>query len=88
MVTFPNDTIVECLSRTGQGSTGVPVIEGDSCNNYGIRLVLDTETGACADGDWMIERIWRVEHNCLADSFFQQTQIIQIIDTTPRCDLV
>ncbi len=83
VVAFPQDTTVECESNSGQNSTGIPVVMNDSCSNYSIRLVMDVASGSCVDGDRQIERSWRVEHNCRTDLFFEDTQIIGIIDTTP-----
>ena len=82
-VDFPRDTTVECLFRTDPNSSGFPMILNDSCNNYGSRIVNDDTLGTCIDGDYRIERDWLVEHNCRPDSFFRDTQIIMIVDTTP-----
>ena len=82
-VDFPRDTTVECLSRASQNSSGFPLIQNDSCNNYGFRIFRDDTLGTCIDGDYRIERDWLVEHNCIMDRFFRDTQIIMIIDTTP-----
>lgn len=81
-VIFPQDTTVECLSGANQDSIGVPVIQNDSCGNYMIQRNDDT-LGLCIDGDYRIERDWLVQHMCLPDSFFRDTQYIMLIDTTP-----